>query len=113
MVQPAIPPDPPPDPTRDALIFFFWMAACIALLISTLYVSRRHAETAGFVLVPALCLALFYDNLTIAVSAVSGGNGTAEDGTVVSGMQKLRAAVQSFVIPLFLVAEFELNYEVR
>ena len=107
MVQPLRTPDPALDAGRDAAIFFTWMALALLLLPASLIAARTHSELAGFLLVPILSVALFYENLTIAVNALTDG------GLVPTGMERLRGAVQSFVIPLFLVAEFELNYEVH
>jgi hypothetical protein len=110
MVQELIvTPDPAPDAARDGGIFFALAAVCLVLAVAGGYAARHHNELAGFVLVPALSLALGYDNLAVAVHAVTGGS----DGTVVVGMQRLRACIQCFVVPLFLVAQFELSYEVR
>ena len=105
-MQPPRVPSPTPDAARDSSIFFVYMALALLLLPASLYAARKHNELAGFLLVPFLCVALFYENLTIAVNALAGG-------TVPEGMQRLRGAEMSFVIPLFLVTEFELNYEVH
>ena len=106
MVQPVRLADPTLSSTRDSAIFFVYAAAALALLLSSFAVGRR-GDVAAFGVVPALALALLYENVAIAVTALCG------DTYITVGMQRIRAAEQSFVIPLFLVGLFELTYAVH
>ena len=65
-------------------------------------------------LAPVLALALAWENLALGVAAVTaaGGAGAAAPQQL-QGVLALRGAVQAFVIPLFLVTQFELNYAVH
>lgn len=133
--------DPAPSGGRDAAIFFTWMSVAVLLLVASAGIARRHAKGAGVgvgvVLVPVLAALLGYANLCLAVDALDGvlvnaytpgGPGAnaaaggsdavndaseASEGLVVVGLQRLRAATQAFVVPLFLAAQWELNYEVH
>jgi hypothetical protein len=105
MVQPSVALNPALDPTRDGIIFFLFAAVSAILFGSA--AARSRSEVTGFLTTCVLCLALFYENLALAVWAVAPGF------VVPLGMLKLRCATQSFVIPLFLVTQFELNYEVH
>jgi hypothetical protein len=95
--------DSPMDP-GDTIIFFVYAALCFLLFISGALHNRR--DVTGFLTAFVLCLALFYENLALAVHTVTRGE-------FAVGMLRLRGATQSFIIPLFLVTEFELNYEVH
>lgn len=108
MVQPVYAWDPSPNSTRDAILFLLYMAIAAACGGISLYIARRRNEFAGFMLFPCLCTAIFYDNLTLAVVALTG-----RSAVVPQGMLRLQAAVQSFIIPLFITTEFELSYAVH
>jgi hypothetical protein len=84
----------------DAIIFFLYAALCFLLFLAGALRSRR--DVTGFLVAFTLCLALFYENLALAVNAVA-------TGSVPTGMLRLRGAIQAFVIPLFLVTEFEVG----
>ena len=105
MVQVAFTPVPALDPTRDGIIFFIYCALSVALFCAA--AARNRPDVTGYLTTCVLCLTLFYENLALAIWAVAPG------ATVPLGMLKLRCATQSFVIPLFLVTQFELNYEVH
>ena len=132
MVQPSASRgfDPQPDGVRDPAIFFTWAALCLLLFLLSWYVARGHKDVSGFIMVPIIAAFLAYDNVTLAIDALNGrlvsayppdlllaggGSAAADDseGVVVVGLQRLRGAVQAFIIPLLLVCEFELNYEVH
>jgi hypothetical protein len=91
----------------DAAVFFTWAAVGLLLAGGSVYAARRHSDTAGFVLAPTLILALVWENLALAIAASAGPT------TAVGGVLALRGAVHSFIIPLFLVTLFELNYTVH
>lgn len=108
----------------NAAIFFTWASLCIILTGASFWIARGHKDVSGFILIPFIGLALAYDNITLAVDSLNGSlvsaftgmvpaDADAVDGTVVVGLQRVRAAVTSFVIPMLLVAMFELNYEVH
>lgn len=94
------------DVGRDAAIFFTWAAVALALCFSSIYAAHRHGDTVGFVLAPLLCLALLWENVSIAIAALVGEGGS-------DGVLSVRGAVHAFIIPLFLVTMFEINYTVH
>jgi hypothetical protein len=106
-MRPNITFSPPLEQVRDSAIFYTYMSILvIGFIYAIVAVTRRESAVTGFVLVPTLCLCLWYENLTIAIVA-----DVVDPASI--GSEKLRAAVQSFVIPLFLVTLFELNYEIH
>jgi hypothetical protein len=91
----------------DEGVFYAYAAVGLALFGGSIYAARRHSDTVGFVLTPLLTLALTWENLSIAVSLGLEGGRSRE------GILSVRGAVSSFVIPIFLVTLFELNYTVH
>ena len=116
MVQLSLP-SLPPDSTRDPAIFFTWAVLCVVAFGSSSWIARGHKDVSGFVLLPLIAVFMFFDNMTLAVDAL---NGTlvnaypahlrvepdavdASEGATIVGLQRVRAAVQAFLIPLLLV----------
>jgi hypothetical protein len=96
----------PGDAPAAPILFFIYTALGVVLFLSSIYAARRHADTVGFVLAPLLSLALVWENLSLAVAATT-------DAPLAAGVLALRGSVASFIIPLFLVTLFELNYTVH
>jgi hypothetical protein len=96
----------PGDAPAAPILFFIYTALGVVLFLSSIYAARRHADTVGFVLAPLLSLALVWENLSLAVAATT-------DAPRAAGVLALRGSVASFIIPLFLVTLFELNYTVH
>ena len=92
----------------DAGIFFTYAAVAAVLGLVSVCMLRRR-ELAGVVLVPFLTVLVVYDNVAIAVSALAPPSSSLGAADV----QRARAGLDAFIVPLFLVAEFELNYEVH
>ena len=116
-MQLYVAPDPAPWRPRDAAIFFACAFAAIFLFIACLRAARPRSDTVGFVLAPVLCLALLYENLALGVSALAQRDldGAPEPSMVAAAAQmlQLRGAVQAFIVPLWLVALFEITYTVH
>ena len=112
---------PEPSGGRDAAIFFTWAALCVAAFGCSWWVARGHKDVSGFLLVPLIAAFLCYDNLALAIDALNSslvstyepalaavpGAADASEGEVVVGLQRVRAAVQAFIIPLLLVTGAE------
>ena len=101
----------------NAIYFYCVSAISATLIIFSLFAAHRHSDTVGFSLTPLLALALSYDNAAIASAELCKygtsnicGSGV---GVAITGALRLRGAVHAFVIPLFLVILFELNYTVH
>ena len=62
---------------------------------------------------PFLSALLVYDNVACAVGALAPASAVLGDATAATNVQRARAGLYAFIVPLFLVAEFELNYEVH
>ena len=106
--QPLRSPSPPVDAARDAGLFFAY--AFVALVVGVVGVAvLRRRELAGMVLVPFLSALIVYDNVAVAVSVLA----PPASGVAGTDVQRARAALFAFIVPLFLVAQFELNYEVH
>lgn len=101
----------------NAAYFYCVAAIAASLIVVSLFAAHRHSDTVGFSLTPLLALALSYDNAAIA-SAELCRYGTSTSCSIgvdvaITGALRLRGAVHAFVIPLFLVILFELNYTVH
>lgn len=99
-------------------VYFYCISAIAAsLIVVSLFAAHRHSDTVGFSLTPLLALALSYDNAAIASAELChyGTSTSCSSGVevAITGALRLRGAVHAFVIPLFLVILFELNYTVH
>lgn len=97
---------PSPDPTRDGTIFLCYSAVGAVLCYACVLAARPRTDTIAFVLAPILCVALSYENLSLGVSALA-------TGAVGGGFLSLRGTVYAFIIPLWVLALFELSYTVH
>jgi hypothetical protein len=113
MVQVHVAEDASSSLTRDAPIFFSYAAIGGVLFAACVLAARPRTDTIGFVLAPMLCLALTYENFALGAHALASGNAAYVSRSVADGALELRGAVQSFVIPLWLTALFEITYTVH
>ncbi|CAE7224333.1 unnamed protein product, partial [Symbiodinium sp. KB8] len=86
-------------------VFYIYFVVSLAALGYCAWMACQLSRYVGFTLLPLLALVVAFDNLAVAV--VMGDPGIPND------LLRTRFAVHSFVVPLFLVCMFELNYEVH
>lgn len=99
--------------TEDAAIltgqgWVFWLYSSIYLLLfcTCIYLALRMPNYIGFLLSPLVLAALIFENIALGVLIE-------QDPSSLSGLIQTRVAITSFIVPLFLVTMFEVNYEVH